>query len=602
MVIPGRRPGHPPAGRVTRGDGLLLLGLLAALAIAASASPIRNYDYWWHLATGRLILERHAVPRADPFSFAAAGVPWIDHEWLFEIAAYVAHAAAGEWLLVLLKVAAVSGLGFLAASRLSREGHGPAGMAVLLAPALLGAAFRLDVRPELSTLLLVPLAIHLALGARDAGSRRRLAALPAITALGANLHAGILLLPFLLALGAVATWITERVGARNARGGGTRRFAGALGLSSLASGLACGVNPYGYGIVAVPWRLSRILASLPAPNLEWARPQPGQFPLFYLAGGVFVVLLMLGRRTLDPIAAPATFAALALGAVHLRNVGLFFLLLPYGAARPARALVERLQTRPIYRLGTLGGRARPGFIAAAVVLAAAIPLLTWLPPWPVAWGFGTAPGNEPAPAVDFLEREAVGRRLFNDVLFGGYLIWRRYPAHLVFIDGRNEIYPVLLRSLFAALGDSEAWSAFLDHQGIDAAMLRYPPALQRVVIPAAGGKERIVERSAAAVRFPKERWALVYWDDEAMIVVRRGPPYQDVTARLEYKAIHPDDWRYDYAAVLTGQRAAGPVLEELRRRLREDPGCGRARELLRVFTGLEEGLRARPAEAPARPR
>jgi len=35
----------------------------------------------WHLRTGQLILEE-GIPRADTFSFTAAGHQWITHEWL----------------------------------------------------------------------------------------------------------------------------------------------------------------------------------------------------------------------------------------------------------------------------------------------------------------------------------------------------------------------------------------------------------------------------------------------------------------------------------------------------------------------------------------
>ena len=35
-----------------------------------------DIDFWWHLRTGQLIAESGQVPRADPFSFTAAGRTW----------------------------------------------------------------------------------------------------------------------------------------------------------------------------------------------------------------------------------------------------------------------------------------------------------------------------------------------------------------------------------------------------------------------------------------------------------------------------------------------------------------------------------------------
>src|SRR3981081_2146378 len=40
---------------------------------------IADPDIWWHLATGRGILQHHAVPMTDPFSSYGLGKPWIDY-------------------------------------------------------------------------------------------------------------------------------------------------------------------------------------------------------------------------------------------------------------------------------------------------------------------------------------------------------------------------------------------------------------------------------------------------------------------------------------------------------------------------------------------
>jgi hypothetical protein len=599
MSGPGRAPGAP-AG-TTRGDRVLILGLLALLAVAASATPIRNYDYWWHLATGRLILETGRVPDADPFSFTAGGTPWVDHEWLFQVAAYAGHLLVGPAGLVLLKIGAILALALLIAAHLRRERHGPAGLAVILAPALVGAAFRFDVRPEMATVLLLPVVLDLAIRARDTGRARPLVAIPAIAALWANLHVGVVLAPPLLALGAAATWLAARLPpGRSPAGPAGTRFAGRLALAAAGAAAATGLNPYGFRIWAVPFEVSRLLASLPQPNLEWVRPAPGQFPLFHLALVAGLAVLAAGRRRLDPIAAAFLLPVAALALLHLRNVGLFFVLLPYAVARPGRAVVGALQTGRLWRAGTAGGAVRPGFVAAALVLVLGVPALVFVPPR-VVWGLGVASDNEPAAAGDFLERENVGRRLFNDVRFGGYLIWRRAGVHPVFVDGRNEIYPGLLREIFAALPDPEAWSALLDRHRIDAAFLRYPPTLQKVLYPGRDGGPPVAgERAFSTAYFPTEHWALVYWDDDAMIYLRRLPEHEAVIARLEYRAIHPDDWRYLFAGVLLGRLDVRPILAEIGRKLEEDPGCRRARRLMGSFAGLAEGLRgARPGHPGA---
>ncbi len=581
------------------GDRLLLFVLLALVAVAASASPIRSYDYWWHLKTGEIILQDRLIPRADPFSFTAPGVPWVDHEWLFQVLVYLGHTTLGPGALVGMKIVLVVLLAFLMAARLGRERIAVPGTAILLAAALVGASFRLDVRPELATILLLPLVVHLVLRARDGGRQRPLVAVPLLVALGANLHPGAILAPAILLLGAAATFIDERLGLLRGDPGvaaAGARFAPRLAATAATAALACGANPYGFRIYVVPFQVSRILATLPSPNLEWARPRAADFPLFYLAAAVVLVVLAAGWRSADPVAAPALLLLLALSCMHLRNIGLFFVLLPYGLARPVRALTGRLGSAAsalLHRgrsagrpLAAAGGGVRPGFVAAAVVLFTAVPLLALLPPT-VVWGIGIAPGNEPAPAADFIARENIGRRLYNDIRFGGYLIWRRFPAHRVFIDGRNEVYPVLLRDIFACSNDSRAWQALLRRYDIDAALVRFMPSLERVARPRAdGGPGDVRERAFSVNHFPAEDWALVYWDDDAMIFARRSAENETVISRNEYRAIQPEDWRFQLAGVLTGHTDVGPIVEELQRKLREDPRCTRAWALLHAFNPL----------------
>jgi hypothetical protein len=593
---PSEAPGDPPA--IERGDRAILIALLLVLTLASTLTPIRNYDYWWHLATGRWILERHAWPRADPFSFASGGAPWVDHEWLFQIAVYLGQRVLGHASLVLLKAAGVLLLTLLAYRHLRNERHSTAGASLLLVPALLGSAFRLDVRPELATLLLVPIALFTTLRARSTGTAAPLVLVVLLAGLGANLHVGILILPAILALGGVTTLLRgERPG--------EPRFGRTLLVASAAAGLAAAVNPYGFRIYAVPFEIERILGSIPSPNLEWIRPAPGQFPLFYASAAALVALVVAGRREIDPIATPAGLLAAALAAAHVRNIGLFFLIFPFATARPARACLDRIarsamaaRLRP--RLQGLGGRARvrPGFVTVVLLLAVAPPALHVLPPG-IVWGMGVASDNEPSRAADFLAKETIGTRLFNDVRFGGYLIWRRFPEHQVFIDGRNEVYAPLLRELFAALKDSREWEAFLDRHQIDSAFVRYAPTLQRVVIPATAGKPaRVMERAFAAAYFPRERWALVYWDDDAMVLVRRTPRYESVIHRLEYRSIHPDDWRDLTARVLSGGMSVDSILVELKRKLEEDPSCERARGLLAYFGSIAASRqRQRPGAA-----
>jgi hypothetical protein len=65
--------------------------------------PIENLDFWWHLATGRLIHQTHHIPLVDTFSFTCKGNPWINNYWLFEIILYEFYRFANLWGILILK-------------------------------------------------------------------------------------------------------------------------------------------------------------------------------------------------------------------------------------------------------------------------------------------------------------------------------------------------------------------------------------------------------------------------------------------------------------------------------------------------------------------
>ena len=55
---------------------LLVLATLAILALYAASQDVTGEDLWWHLATGRYILEHGEIPTRDVFSFTYPGAPW----------------------------------------------------------------------------------------------------------------------------------------------------------------------------------------------------------------------------------------------------------------------------------------------------------------------------------------------------------------------------------------------------------------------------------------------------------------------------------------------------------------------------------------------
>ena len=80
---------------------VLYAAVFTAVALRAFLLPMSPNDSWWHLATGRVIVEGRAIPNVDVFSYTYFGAPWFDQPWLAQIVLYALHGLGGVPVLVL---------------------------------------------------------------------------------------------------------------------------------------------------------------------------------------------------------------------------------------------------------------------------------------------------------------------------------------------------------------------------------------------------------------------------------------------------------------------------------------------------------------------
>jgi len=194
--------------------------------------------------------------------------------------------------------------------------------------------------------------------------------------------------------------------------------------------------------------------------------------------------------------------------------------------------------------------------------------------------------RQPVEAASFIAREGLRGRLFNHYRLGGYLEYRFYPDRLVFADGKHIPYIPVLREMEAAMGGGyAAFQAFLEERRVEIAVLHYDQPRERVRYgrDPVTGRSLTGQRAWSALWFHRQDWALVFWDDAAMVKVRRRGANMDLVARAEYRHLDPEDWPWYSRQVRAGRLDAGPILAELERKLREDPDCALALRLREQF-------------------
>jgi hypothetical protein len=127
--------------------------------------------------------------------------------------------------------------------------------------------------------------------------------------------------------------------------------------------------------------------------------------------------------------------------------------------------------------------------------------------------------------------------------------------------------------------DSRGWNRLLTDYKIEYALLNYVDDLERVTEIDQNQKTIVYHEPFTSTRFPRNRWALIFWDDDGMVLIKKNGMNRNLAA-LEYKFVFPEGRSYQLMAVKNGLVDRQKAIQELQRKLTEQPSCRRARSLL----------------------
>lgn len=451
-----------------RGPALAVPLLAAAAAVlVVTQQPVSDSDLFWHLASGRDVV--NGVAGTDHYSWTITGRPVLLDQWLGEVLFYAAYTAAGWLGIVALRAAAVAVLTTLVvATAVAAAPRRPLVALLAALPALAVARYAWTDRPELFGLTCF--AVLVALLRR--GGPRALATTPVLLLVWSNTHGS-----YLLGLALTLVVLVERA----LRLPLERRRLALVGLAAV--------------LVTVPTLAQERLASTsqfwspPRDISEWAVPDvtalPGLAFGMVLAATLVAAFLAPRRTPRDAlILVPTAFVSL----VAARHLPFFPI-----AAAPflACAVAAALDARAV---GTGGAPLVPGrraHAAAALVVAVAfVAGMRGAPGAPDLSGYPTAA----------LAALPAGPGVLTRYDWGGYLIWSA-PRTPVFIDGRLIPYPSDLRLDYTAIVTAKpGWEDVAERRHVTAMLVRPTDAI--------------------AARAPERGWRATYRDDVAVILVR----------------------------------------------------------------------------------
>lgn len=457
------RSGHRGAGA-----GALLVGCAMVAILPLIVRRVGDADYWWHIVTARWIVDHHALPSHDLFTYTVPDHAWTDHEYLSELLMYGLGRVGGQ-LAVSLGLGAVTWLGlWLILRRIAlRPQPAIASVGAIVIGALAGISIW-GPRPQMITFAFICLELLL-IERFLAGRRRALYWMPAVLLVWSNFHGGFVIAFLFLGL-AIAVdlvrWLLDR--------GDTAARSRVLVLVAVtaASAVAGLANPHGVALYAYAWR-TQTSAVQQAFITEWQSPDFHNLSMRGLEA--MIVLLLIGlaarRARLTAFQVLAAVAGLLLALQSVRHIAVFVavatpvLAWTFGPligslAAPARRLASRV------RLSTQAAVAAAGvlLVVAATGGAGATAVL-------LRHQAASTVENYPSAAADWLDSHAtVGTRMFADYGWGGYMIYRFYPDpnRRVFVFGEADLMgDTIMNEYSDVVGVKGGWLDILNAHGVD---------------------------------------------------------------------------------------------------------------------------------------
>jgi hypothetical protein len=446
---------------------------------------LQDGDTGWHVRTGEWILANHRLPYNDLFSFTRPNAPWFAWEWLWDVIFGWLHLHGGMaavLLASLLVICLTCALTYRLVLRKCENVLIAFGATLL---AIAGSSIHWLARPHLFTLLFVVIFYHILERVQD-GRTRLLWWLPFLMILWTNLHSGwiaglLLILPY--AAGELTAFAIEPE--PELRRQALLRARGYL-LCAAGCLLATFINPYTYRLHL--HMIAFFRETYHFENISEFLPLSFHHP----ASRYFEGMLLLTACALFWSAARKQFVYifLLLGWAHLalyagRNIPIFLILAaPPGAAavhdllkRASAANLAAWVRRWVARIeefsGEFGSMDRaPRFHVASALVFALTAAVVYAPAPPERFRAEYDAQKFPAKALAAFKNAEFLNRVCTVDDWGGFVIYRLYPAVRVFVDGRSDFYGQKFEEEYhTLLGPQYNWEKTLQRYRVETVLL-----------------------------------------------------------------------------------------------------------------------------------
>ena len=477
------------------------------LTLSSGHNLLNDGDTGYHIRVGEYIIQNLTVPRHDIFSHIAPPLPWVAHEWLAEVVMAVVHSLTGLTGTVLFFSFLIALTYFFLFISARSSGANLVMVVGIVLLSIVSSSIHWLARPHIFSLLLTVI-WYAILNNYHYRGKNHLWALPFLMLAWVNLHGGFVIGFLLLGIYIVGNLTSFLFAPDHARSSSKEKCRKLLlvGAASLCLSL---LNPRGYSILIFPFEtvsnkfvMNNVLEFL-SPNFH------GSLPYKYLLL-LTVAVIAVSKKSLDVIQFILLLLFLYMSLYSARYIPLFAIIvtpilvmqlsrLTESDSKAAQFLQERSRHLALADASAKGNI----WPVAAVCFSCLLALMG-------AVHFEFSGSRMPVAAVEFLKKDTIKGKMFNNDEFGDYLIYEAWPKYKVFFDGRSDMY-------------GEKWGT----EYLKVVNLR--PGWEQVIKK--NNMTWIFCHAASAlssILLEKNDWQLVYADKLAHIFVKRIPEHSSL--------------------------------------------------------------------------
>jgi hypothetical protein len=530
-------------------------------------------DLFWHLATGRYIVQNGSVPDKDVFGHVTSGQEWIPFEWGWDILTYGLYNTGGYNAILIFRSLAFCFI-FYMLFLLLRKFKVNSALSILMLFVLLVAIMdRLSPRPHILTYIFFVLLLNILLRYKYFEKEKYakyLYFIPAIFLLWANSHMGVLaggLILFVFTITETIIYLKPGTFSSSGIRAPDKNDLRNLWIISIASALILLVNPHGISTYMYAYNHTK-MKMLETVN-EWQNPFSSKLDLgftltlykYFLYAGLLVLFYAWKRKDLLFALMFTAFAVYSVRAIRF-TVDYDIVMFVFIVISISYVLngIKSISFKNIYY----------GLAPKAVIGLFFIYVLTQLPSGAIyesikyyrPYGWGIDAGFFPVQLIDFMKENKISGTPFNHFGTGGLLVWN-FPEQKNYIDSRNLNDDIFTEYNYI-LTMRPGFEKKLEERGVDYILYLDPDLIRR---PAE------LKGIIVSYLINNPGWKLVFWDDRSFLFLKDIPKYADIINKYQYKVFDPYNAMFNKPA-FEKKIKENPVdaKNEIKRKAETEPG------------------------------